>query len=55
MLTSSNDINDVNIFYGIGSCINYLRKKKGFPSTRETLIKYINNGKPYYGFICKYI
>jgi hypothetical protein len=55
ILTSLNDVKDVNIFYGIKSCINYLRKEKGFPSTRETLIKYINNGKPYHGYICKYI
>jgi hypothetical protein len=55
ILTSLNDVKDVNIFYGIRSCINYLRKEKGFPSTRETLIKYINNGKPYHGYICKYV
>jgi GIY-YIG catalytic domain len=55
LLTSLTLFKDVNKFYGIRPCINYLRKERGFPSTRETLIKHIKNGKPYHGYICKYI
>jgi hypothetical protein len=32
-----------------------LSKEKGYPSTRETLIKYINNGKPYKEYVWKYV
>lgn len=55
LLTSIKDPNNVKILYGFRSCINYLNKEKGYPSTRETLIKYINIGKPYNGYICKYV
>lgn len=54
-LTSIKDSKNIKILYGFKSCINYLRKEKGYPSTRETLIKYINSGKPYHGYICKYV
>ena len=55
LLTSIKDPNDVKILYGFRSCINYLSKEKGFLSTRETLVKYINNGKAYNGYVCKYV
>jgi len=55
ILTSIKDPKNIKILYGFRSCINYLSKEKGYPSTRETLIKYINNGKPYKGYICKYV
>jgi hypothetical protein len=54
-LTSIKNSKDVKLFYGIKSCIDYLNKKKGLPSTREILIKYINNDKPYHGYTCKYV
>lgn len=55
LLTSIKNSKDVKLFYGIKSCIKYLSKEKGLPSTKETLIKYINNDKSYHGYICKYI
>ena len=55
LLTSIKNPNNIKIFYGFRSCINYLSKEKGYSCTRETLIKYINNGKPYKGYVCKFI
>lgn len=55
LLTSIKDPNNIKILYGFRPCINYLTKEKGYPSTRETLIKYINNGKPYKGYVWKYV
>jgi hypothetical protein len=55
LLTSINNPDDSKLLYGFRPCIRYLSKEKGYPSTRETLIKYINSGKPYYGYICKYV
>jgi GIY-YIG catalytic domain len=55
LLTSIIDPQDIKILYGFKSCINYLSKEKGYPSTRETLIKYINNGKPYKEYVWKYV
>jgi len=51
LLTSIIDPHGIKILYGFRSCINYFSKEKGYPSTRETLIKYINNGKPYKGYV----
>lgn len=55
LLTSVKNPNNIKILYGFRSCINYLSKERGYPCTRETLIKYINNGKPYKGYVCKFI
>jgi hypothetical protein len=55
LLTSLINPNEKILFYGIRPCINYLKKEKGFPSTRETLIKYININKPYHGYLCQYV
>jgi Cytochrome C and Quinol oxidase polypeptide I/GIY-YIG catalytic domain len=55
LLTSIKDPYNIKILYGFRSCINYLTKEIGYPSTRETLIKYINNGKPYKGYVWKYV
>jgi hypothetical protein len=55
LLTSIKNSKDVKLFFGIRPCINYLNNEKGLPSTRETLIKYINNDKDYHGYLCKYV
>jgi len=50
------DINNSNteIFFSIGKCVEYLRKK-GLPANQKSLVKYINSGKVYHGFICKFV
>jgi hypothetical protein len=54
-LTSIKNPKDVKLFYGFRSCIKYLRNDKGFPSTKETLLKYLVKGKPYHGYLCKFV
>jgi hypothetical protein len=46
--------NNSKLFFSIGKCIEYLRKK-GFPATQTTLVKYINTNKTYYDYIFKYV
>lgn len=50
------DINNSNteIFFSIGKCVEYLRKKD-LPANQKSLVKYINSGKVYHGFICKFV
>lgn len=55
LLTSINDLNDTKLFFGIRPCIKFLKEYKGFPSTEETLIKYITNKKVYHGYLCKFV
>jgi hypothetical protein len=42
------------LFFSIGKCVEYLRSI-GNPATHTTLIKYIDTGKSYYGYIFKYV
>jgi hypothetical protein len=42
------------LFFSIGKCVEYLRNK-GHAATQTTLVKYIDTGKSYYGYIFKYV
>nr|WLF85157.1 hypothetical protein [Amanita phalloides] len=42
------------LFFSIGKCVEYLRSKD-LPATQTTLVKYINTGNSYYGYIFKYV
>jgi len=55
LLRSVNDPKDVKLFYGFRQCVRFLKENKGLPSTKETLFQYIVNGKPYHGYICKFV
>jgi len=55
LLTSINDPKDIKLFYGFRQCVKFLKEDKGFPSTKETLFKYIIKGKPYHGYHCKFV
>jgi GIY-YIG catalytic domain len=55
LLTSINNPDDTKLFFGIRPCIKFLKEDKGFPSTKETLIKYIINKKVYHGYLCKFV
>ena len=46
--------NNIKLFFSIGKCIEYLRKK-GLPATQTTLVKYINTDKAYHGYFYKYV
>lgn len=55
LLTSINNLNETKLFFGIRPCIKFLKEDKGFPSTKETLIKCITNKKVYHGYLCKFV
>ena len=42
----------LKLFFSIGKCVQYLRSK-GHPATHITLVKYIDTGINYYGYIFK--
>jgi hypothetical protein len=42
------------LFFSIGKGVQHLRSK-GFPATQTTLVKYVDTGKSYYGYIFKYV
>ena len=42
------------LFFSIGKCVEYL-KNKGHTATHTTLVKYIETGKSYHGYIFKYV
>ena len=42
------------LFFSIGKCVEYLRSKS-LPATQTTLVKYIDTGKSYHGYIFKYV
>lgn len=44
--------NNIIILPSLGKCVEYL-KNKGLPANQVTLIKYINSGKAYHGYVCK--
>jgi hypothetical protein len=54
LITHINDTKNTVILPSLDKCIEYLRNK-GLVANRITLIKYINIGKPYKGYLCKYI
>ena len=45
--------NNTELFNSLGKCIVYLRKNKGLTATQTTLVKYIDTGKIYHGYIFK--
>jgi len=54
VLTDANNINNTRMLASLGKCIKYLRYK-GLPANETTLIKYINSGKNYHGYFCKFV
>jgi hypothetical protein len=42
------------LFFSIGKCVDYLRDKE-LTANQTTLIKYIDTGKSYHGYIFKYV
>jgi hypothetical protein len=54
ILIDEKDSNKTELFTSLGKCVEFF-KSKGLPVTQVTLIKRINTGKIYYGYICKYV
>jgi len=54
LITDINDTNNSIIVPSVDKCIEYLRNR-GLVANRITFIKYINIGKPYKGYLCKYV
>jgi hypothetical protein len=50
LLVDENNSNNIELFFSLGKCVEYLRNK-GFPASQVTLVKRINSGKAYYGYI----
>jgi len=53
MLVDEKDENKIELFPSLGKCVEFF-KNKGLPTTQVTLVKRINTGKVYHGYICKY-
>ena len=54
VLRDVNKINNTIMLPSLAKCIKYF-KSKGIPANKITLIKYINTGKNYHGYYCKYV
>jgi hypothetical protein len=46
--------NEEVIFFSLGKCVEYLRNK-GLSANQKSLVKYINLGQAYHGYICKFV
>jgi hypothetical protein len=53
MLVDEKNENKIELFPSLGKCVEFF-KSKGLPTTQVTLVKRINTGKAYHGYICKY-
>jgi len=52
IIISENNEDDVKSFNSIKDCVEFLNAIA--PSNKTTLYRYINSGKPYQGYICKF-
>ena len=53
-LSDVNNTNNTIMLPSLGKCIEYL-KSKGLPANQKTLVKYIDSGKAYHGYLCKFV
>jgi hypothetical protein len=53
MLVDEKNENKIELFPSLSKCVEFF-KSKGLPTTQVTLVKRINRGKAYQGYICKY-
>ena len=53
ILTDVNNLENTVVFPSLGKCVEYLHNK-GLPASQVTLVKHINLGKAYNGYLCKY-
>lgn len=53
ILVDEKDENKIELFSSLGKCVEFFLSK-GLPINQFTLVKRINTGKVYHGYICKY-
>ena len=53
-ITNVNDSDKTKMLPSLGKCVEYLQNK-GLPANQKTLVKHINLGKAYHGYICKFV
>jgi len=54
LLIDASNSNNTYLFFSLNKCIDYL-KNKGLSANQTTLVKHINLGKAYHGYMCKYV
>lgn len=52
IIISQKDSNEIKSFNSIKDCVNFLNTIA--PSNKTTLYRYVDSGKPYQGYICKF-
>lgn len=53
ILTDVNNLENTVVLPSLGKCVEYLQNK-GLPASQVTLVKHINLGKAYNGYLCKF-
>lgn len=53
ILTDVNNLENTVVLPSLGKCVEYLHNK-GLPASQVTLVKHINLGKAYNGYLCKF-
>jgi hypothetical protein len=54
ILTDVDNLENTIVLPSLGKCVEYLQNK-GLSASQVTLVKHINSGKAYCGYLCKYI
>jgi len=54
ILTDINNLESTIVLPSLGKCVEYYRIK-GLSASQVTLVKHINLGKPYKGYLCQYV
>jgi len=54
ILTEINNLESTIVLPSLGKCVEYYRIK-GLSASQVTLVKHINLGKPYKGYLCQYV
>ena len=53
IITDVNNLENTVVLLSLGKCLEYF-KSKGLSASQVTLVKHINSGKAYNGYLCKY-
>jgi len=54
ILTDVNNVENTVVLNSLGKCVEYLHNK-GLSASQVTLVKHINLGKAYKGYLCEYV
>ena len=54
ILTDVNNLENTTVLPSLGKCVEYLQNK-GLSASQVTLVKHINSGTAYNGYLCKFI